>query len=1188
MGRTRRAATGAALVAVALLIALSGEISRADPAAAQTAARPFTARFTTNDTGDILVTGNTTITCTGGTLCAEARAGTVARNNGNFSTTLTHIDVDADPTTFNSSSADITLPPGAVVLFAELVWAGERGAGIGGVAEPDAALRGQVRLQTPASGGYVDVVADDLDDVANAFQGVADITGLVQAAGSGTYQVGNVQNATGQGKWGGWALVVVVRDTAAPLRNLTVFDGFARILTGQEIDIDLSGFVTPPTGTVNAEIGTVGWDGDRGLTGDQLLLDGQPLANALNPADDVFNSSITDAGVALSNRNPPDANSFSVDADVLDATGLIANGARAATVRVGSRGEQFQTGVITTVVELFAPDLVTEATKTFTDLDGGPLLVGDVIEWRISSTNVGLDAALDTVMLDPPLTGLRHVPGSITVDGVPQTDAVDGDRAEIDPATGQVVARVGEVAAGAPGGLIEPGAGFTVTFRSEVLPGTEGQALRNTVQLRYRGSEQGGLPPFDVQISPDTAVATVASADLVLVDKVDSADPVVAGGGLAYTVTVSNAGPTAASGVLVTDVLPAGLTFDAAASSAGCAVAGQTVTCPAGDLAVEQTAEVVIAAAADPSLAAGTVLTDEASVSAVEPDPDPEDNAQAETTTVARRVALDVTKTVTPDPAVAGSDVTWTVTVTNDGPSDAGDVVISDTLPDGTTLRAASPITCNAAGAVLTCPVGAVPAGGAVEVVVLARVAAELAPGTVLSNTATVTADELEGPLEAGAEVAVSSVADLTMAKSVGPNPLVPGQPVTYTLRVGNDGPSGVTAARVTDELAAGVVGATWECRVTVGAGGCGSVAGAGNVDVPVDLAPGARAEIVVTGEVAADAEGTIVNTATVAAPAGVSDPDPSDNTATVTSSTSPPADLFVDKSFVADRVDPGRSVEFVVTVGNRGPGVVTGAQLVDELSGELLDASWTCSAGPGARCGVPSGRGGLSLTLDLGVGATAVVRMSATVDPGHNDAVRNLAVICLPPAPAGAGSVPADAVLAQLCAPSLIVDPDLSNNSVLVFSSVTPNTPPVLTRPIVVQTEPGQPVTFDPFAFFGDPEGFGDPTSVRLVTPPGTGTVSIDPVTGLVTFTPAAGVEGTVTFTIELCDLRGGCVTASVQIEVGGVVASTGTSSAALVLAGLATVVLGAIALVAARLERQRRALRPTASAGEGWRSEV
>jgi hypothetical protein len=224
-----------------------------------------------------------------------------------------------------------------------------------------------------------------------------------------------------------------------------------------------------------------------------------------------------------------------------------------------------------------------------------------------------------------------------------------------------------------------------------------------------------------------------------------------------------------------------------------------------------------------------------------------------------------------------------------------------------------------------------------------------------------------------------------------------------------------------------------------------------------------------------------------------------------------------------------------------------------------------------------------VGLSLDLAAGATAEVRVNATVDPVHEDAVRNLAVICLPPAPAGSGILPADAVLAQLCEPSLTVDPDPSDNSVLVFSSVTPNTLPVLTRPIIVQTEPGQPVTFDPFAFFGDPEGFADPTSVRLVSPPGSGSVSIDPVTGLVTFTPADGVEGTVTFTIELCDLRGGCVTALVEIEVGGSgsVPTTGTSSEPVVLAGLLLVVLGAIALVGARLVRQ------TGAAGVASRSE-
>jgi uncharacterized repeat protein (TIGR01451 family) len=123
---------------------------------------------------------------------------------------------------------------------------------------------------------------------------------------------------------------------------------------------------------------------------------------------------------------------------------------------------------------------------------------------------------------------------------------------------------------------------------------------------------------------------TEPSADLS-VDKRDTgSDPVTAGDDITYTLVVTNAGPSPASNVHVTDTLPAGLTFES--SPDGCTESGGTVDCNFGAVASgateTQTFVVATSAAAVPS------VTNTASVDGDEADPDPSDNSDSETTTV--------------------------------------------------------------------------------------------------------------------------------------------------------------------------------------------------------------------------------------------------------------------------------------------------------------------------------------------------------------------------------------------------------------------------------------------------------------------------------------------------------------------------------------------------------------------------
>ncbi len=172
----------------------------------------------------------------------------------------------------------------------------------------------------------------------------------------------------------------------------------------------------------------------------------------------------------------------------------------------------------------------------------------------------------------------------------------------------------------------------------------------------------------------DTETTTVnASADLSI-DKKDSADPVAAGTNFSYTLDVANGGPSGAHNVKVVDTLPAGVTFVSASGGAtwSCAysIITNKVTCDlTGTLASGASAATITVTVKAPN--EPEVLSNSATVSSTTSDPVAANNTDTETTTVNASADLRVTKSDSPDPVFAGNNVTYTITVYNDGPSDA-------------------------------------------------------------------------------------------------------------------------------------------------------------------------------------------------------------------------------------------------------------------------------------------------------------------------------------------------------------------------------------------------------------------------------------------------------------------------------------------------------------------------------------
>jgi uncharacterized repeat protein (TIGR01451 family) len=163
---------------------------------------------------------------------------------------------------------------------------------------------------------------------------------------------------------------------------------------------------------------------------------------------------------------------------------------------------------------------------------------------------------------------------------------------------------------------------------------------------------------------------------------------------------------------------------------------------------------------------------------------------------------LSVTKSDSPDPALVGNDLTYTLTATNGGPAGASGVLVTDGLPNDVTFESASASqgSCAESSGVVTCDFGTLASATSATATIVVR---PLVVGTI-TNGASVQANELD-PDETNNRVTepttVNPAADLLLTMSDSPDPVSVGQPLAYTLIVVNSGPSRASGISLSDEL---------------------------------------------------------------------------------------------------------------------------------------------------------------------------------------------------------------------------------------------------------------------------------------------------------------------------------------------------------------------------------------------------
>ena len=549
----------------------------------------------------------------------------------------------------------------------------------------------------------------------------------------------------------------------------------------------------------------------------------------------------------------------------------------------------------------FQPDIIADlaVAKTVSDAE---VSAGSAVDFTLAVSNLGTSDAANVLLTDT-------LPAGFAVTSI---DAPAG--ASCDESTGSLVQCTWD--------SFPVGGPASVVVHTVVAADAPAGTVTNTASVASPADD-----PNTANNSSSAEVEVVQSADLSIQKSAPTTgEP---GSEFTYTLTVTNDGPSTARGATLTDVVPAEFS-GAAADLAGCAITAGTVNCQLGDLAPDAT--VTIELTGTWNATATGIVTNTATTTSGTPDPNLDNNDDSADVALVPMADVSLIKSTTTPSVPLGEQISFLITVRNDGPSAAVGVVVDELPGDGITITGATASVGTWSAAETLWTVGTLLPG---EEAMLTVTGTADTVGT-LTNTASATAqtpDPDTTDLIDTADVTVTPSADLSITKSISANPAPLNGSVTYTLLVENNGPGSAADFSISDVLPADVLNPTTNtpgCTITTGTLNCTGGA----------LNPGDTVSVTVTGTVnpAATSE-TVTNTATVSST--TDDPDTSNNSSTVVVQVvgTPLVELVKVPGVALDatgdgRIGAGDTVTYTFTVRNVGAVTLTGASITDPLLG--------------------------------------------------------------------------------------------------------------------------------------------------------------------------------------------------------------------------------------------------------------
>lgn len=619
---------------------------------------------------------------------------------------------------------------------------------------------------------------------------------------------------------------------------------------------------------------------------------------------------------------------------------------------------------------------------------------GETLNYTLLVTNSGPSTAQDVRITDAINTVLTNVSWTATASGgATVTAGASGTgnsltvRAAIPAVTGSIQINIT--------GVIRP------------------DALLDT--LRNFGTAISDEAP-GVPVLSDTVVTILRRAPGILISKI-APTSINAGETMVYRVRVSNIGPSNARGTVIRDTIPATIinptwtsTTSGNATLTGGATGSGSILAATADIAAGTGNEVIFTITGTVADNFTGTITNRAVADPSEPNTPPVFSTAI--TNVTRMARIKIEKSG-PTVTEAGTPGQYIIRVTNDGPGRADNVTIKDQLP--VQILQASWTAIANGGASLSGPASGTgdvlttaslpPITGAEIIITVTGVLDPAFGGSTFTNTAIALNDPSISPEGDTASVTtlVNRVANLRVVKS-GPANNAAGEPIIYTVRVYNDGPTSILGAVFQDVVPANVLNVTWSSRIVGNVANVTPASGTGNsisltADLPADNS--SYLEITVNGVMSpAVVNGaTVSNTATINLPPGsnATDPNPADNSSTVITVIDNDPVVRIAKSGPS-LTNVGDTIHYRVVISNGGSGNITGAQIEDNVPAVVAVLGWTATAtGTATVTGATSGTTNNVLTtadIPVGFGNTIVLNIDGVVSENAGTTIVNTASV--------------------------------------------------------------------------------------------------------------------------------------------------------------------------------------------------
>ncbi|WP_316822488.1 gliding motility-associated C-terminal domain-containing protein [Pedobacter gandavensis] len=590
---------------------------------------------------------------------------------------------------------------------------------------------------------------------------------------------------------------------------------------------------------------------------------------------------------------------------------------------------------------------------------------GSPIVYTLKISNNGLSDALNANILDEVPANVKSVTWNATVQG---SATIIGPN----DGAGNLISLNGNIPTGSANAIL-------VTINGTVDPSFSG-SISNTATATP--SEAGGIS------SSSTVVSQVSRTPVLTITKTGPAT-VIAGQQIAYTITVTNTSTADAKALVITDAVPADLSnlswstsTEGSASVIGSGNGTANAISVTGNLPAGSANKIIINVTGRLSSAFSGSLANTATASPSEPG-----TVAKSATSTAQASRLPVLSILKTGPAtiISGQQITYTVTVTNTGASDAVGLQIADLVPAviknvtwTSTLGGNALIASGDTGIGNNVAVSAnIPAGAANKVILTIRGTVDPGYGDNFTNTATATPSESTAVAVSSSVMTIASRKPELSITKTGPATLVAGQNITYTITVNNFSTSDARGLVIADQVPGTITGVTW-LAVAGGAGMInGTASGTGNaISLNADLPSGANNTITLTvkGKVASSFNGTLSNTAT-ASPA---EPGTVVKSASSTTTISRTPVLAIQKTGPAT-ISAGQQINYTLTISNTGTADATNATITDAIPAGITNVSWTATADAG----------GTATIIGSSTGNTNALTFNANIPAGINNVIR-------------------------------------------------------------------------------------------------------------------------------------------------------------------------------------------------------